>query len=204
MLQESDIQLVKRGFLKKKDLCTIRVGELVRDPIHKQLSITNRELIKLKEQGEDKGCIHYDNEARACLIYENRPAQCAALACWDTTEFMEVYERPKAERRNIIDDMALLRLIAEHERRCTYSELESCVKRIAGEGEQAIQEILKLLRYDYYFRPFISKKMDIALEEMDFLFGRPLIDTIHMFGLKVMRKSDGSFLLTTLESPEDK
>ncbi|MCP4668971.1 MAG: hypothetical protein GY849_21755, partial [Deltaproteobacteria bacterium] len=49
---------------------------------------------------------------------------------------------------------------------------------------------------------FISKKMDIAPEEMDFLFGRPLMDTIHMFGLQVMRKSDGSFFLTPLESPE--
>jgi Fe-S-cluster containining protein len=200
VLQENDIELVKNGFLKRKDLYTIRAGELVRDPIHKQLTITTRELIKVREQGESKGCIHYDNEERACLIYENRPAQCAAFSCWDTARFMEVYERPKAERKNIIGDKILLRLIEEHERRCSYEELESRVKRIQRESERAIQEILELLKYDYHFRPFVSKKMNIDPQEMAFLFGRPFIDTISMFGLKVEREGDGSFFLTILDS----
>jgi hypothetical protein len=39
-------------------------------------------------------------------------------------------------------------------------------------------------------RPFIAEKLRIDLEVMDFLFGRPLAKTIHMFGLRV--EQDGN------------
>ncbi|MCP4666457.1 MAG: YkgJ family cysteine cluster protein, partial [Deltaproteobacteria bacterium] len=199
-LQKKDIPLVKKGILERKNLYTIRARELVRDPVQEKLIATDKELIKIKEKGRAGVCVYYDEEARACSIYEHRPLQCAALACWDTTLFHEAYNTPKAGRKDIVGNRILLGLMEAHDRRCSYAELEASVKRIQGEGEKAIQKILELLKYDYHFRPFISKKMDIAPEEMDFLFGRPLMDTIHMFGLQVMRKSDGSFFLTPLES----
>ena len=203
-LQRKDIPLLKKGILKRNDLYTIRIGELVRDPVQEKLTTTDKELIKIREKSHAGVCVYYDEETRACSIYEHRPLQCAALACWDTTLFKEAYNTPKAGRKDIVRNGILLGLMEAHDRRCSYAELEESVKRIEEEGEKAVQKTLELLKYDSHFRPFISKKMDIAPEEMDFLFGRPLIDTIHMFGLKVMRKSDGSFLLTTLESPEDK
>jgi Fe-S-cluster containining protein len=199
-LQRKDIPLVTDGSIERKNLYTIRIGELVRDPLQERLTRTNEELIKVREKTETGVCIYYDEDGKACVIYEHRPVQCAALACWDTTGFMEVYERAKAERRNIISDGILLRLIEEHDRRCSYAELEARVKRIQGEGERAVQKVLELLKYDYHFRPFVSEKMAIDPEEMDFLFGRPFIDTVPMFGLKVERGGDGSFLLTILDS----
>jgi len=54
-------------------------------------------------------------------------------------------------------------------------------------------ELLEILRYDYELRPFISKKLGLPSDEMDFIFGRPLIQTIMMFGLQVIREPDGSF-----------
>jgi hypothetical protein len=88
-------------------------------------------------------------------------------------------------------------MLEEHERRCSYSVLEKRVKQIESEGEKAVRKILDLLRFDFHLRPFISEKLGLSSEEMDFLFGRPLSDTITMFGLKVVREPDGSFLLTT-------
>jgi hypothetical protein len=45
-------------------------------------------------------------------------------------------------------------------------------------------------------RNFTVKKLGIDSGEMDFYFGRPLTETITMFGLEVVREPDGSFFLT--------
>jgi len=199
-LQIADVSLVYDRFIERGNLYTIRLGELVRDNIRGELKVTDKEIIKIKEKEKNRGCIYYDEKAKACTIYEYRPIQCKALACWDESEFMRVYARPKVDRRDIIRDKIVLGLMNEHNKRCSYSELDKCVRKIEQEGEEAVGEILEALRFDHHIRAFTSKKLDIDLSEMDFLFGRPLTQTITMFGLKVIKKSDGSFFLTVLDT----
>ena len=200
-LQIADVSLVYDRFIERGNLYTIRLGELVRDNIRGELRVTDKEIIKIKEKEKNRGCIYYDEKAKACTIYEYRPIQCKALACWDESEFMRVYARPKVDRRDIIRDKIVLGLMNEHNKRCSYSELDKCVRKIEQEGEEAVGEILEALRFDHHIRAFTSKKLGIDLSEMDFLFGRPLTQTITMFGLKVIKNSDGSFFLTVLDSP---
>lgn len=200
-LQIADVSLVYDGFIDRGDLYTIRLGELVRDNIRGELRVTDKEIIKIKEKEKNLGCIYYDEKAKACTIYEYRPIQCKALACWDESEFMRVYARPKVDRKDIIRDKIILGLMKEHDKRCSYSELDKGVRQIEQEGERAIGRILEALRFDQHIRTFTSKKLGIDSSEMDFLFGRPLTQTITMFGLKVIKKSDGSFFLTVLDSP---
>ena len=100
-LQSEDAPLVTGGHLEGRELYTIRAGELVRDPVRNELRITGRELIKVREKADGGGCVYYDAPARACRIYEYRPAQCAALTCWDTARFMKVFNGPKASRKEI-------------------------------------------------------------------------------------------------------
>ena len=199
-LQIADISLVYDGFIERGNLYTIRLGELVRDNIRGELIVTDKEIIKIKEKEKNRGCIYYDEKAKACTIYEYRPIQCKALACWDESEFMRVYARPKVDRRDIIRDKIVLGLMNEHNKRCSYSELDKCVSQIKKEGEEAVGKILEALRFDHHIRAFTSKKLGIDLSEMGFLFGRPLTQTITMFGLKVIKKSDGSFFLTVLDT----
>jgi hypothetical protein len=113
---------------------------------------------------------------------------------------MRVYVRPKADRRDIIRDKIVLGLMKEHDKRCSYMELDRYVRRIKKYGEEAVGKILEILKCDHHIRTFTSKKLGIGFSEMDFLFGRPLIDTIKMFGLKVIKQPDGSFFLTVLDS----
>jgi Fe-S-cluster containining protein len=199
-LQMADVSLVYDGFIDRGNLYTIRLGELIRDNIHGELRVTDKEIIKIKEKENGLGCIHYNEKAKACTIYEYRPIQCKALACWDESEFMRVYARPKADRRDIIRDKIVLGLMKEHDKRCSYMELDKFVRQIKKEGEEAVRKILEVLKFDHHIRTFTSKKLGIGFSEMDFLFGRPLIDTIKMFGLKVIKQPDGTFFLTTLES----
>ena len=197
-LQVQDLPLIKSNFIKKRDLYTIRKGEIVSDNINDRLQSSPKELIKIREKHEEGGCIFYDDEGKACTIYEKRPIQCNALKCWDTSEFMKVYRGPKPGREDIIEDRVLLGIIQEHETRCSYSTIEKCVTQIKDEGETAVERILDLLRFDYHLRPFVSEKLGLKLEEMDLFFGRPLIQTITMFRLQVIRKPDGTFFLTTI------
>ena len=200
-LQREDLPLLKQKFIQRKDLFTIRKGELIRDNVNENLLVTQVELIKMKERrGGVGGCIFYEDTSRACTIYEHRPVQCSAFKCWDTEDFDRVYSGPKLTRREVVQDEVLLGMLEEHERRCSYSVLEEHIKQIESEGEKAVRKILDLLRFDFHLRPFVSEKLGVSLEEMDFLFGRPLSDTITMFGLKVVREPDESFFLTTAKS----
>jgi Fe-S-cluster containining protein len=200
-LQMADISLITGGVIETRSLYTIRAGELVRDNILNELRITDREMLKVREQKNGGGCICYDEQLKTCRIYDHRPVQCKALACWDESEFMAVYDRPGAGRKDVIQDNLLLALIDEHDRRCSYGMLAQCVKQIEAEGEKPVERILEIMKFDYHFRPFISKRMGIGVDEMEFFFGRPLIDTIKMFGLEVIREPDGSFYLTVLRGP---
>ncbi len=153
----------------------------------------------MREKESGGGCIFYDDAEKRCTIYGQRPAQCKALTCWDEREFMRVYEGPKAGRKEIIHDQTLLRLIDEHEKRCAYAQLDSCVKKIESDGEKAVERILEILKFDHDIRLLIPEKLGVDLDEMDLILGRSLTKTIAMFGLKVAREPDGSFFLTMLD-----
>jgi len=195
-LQKADIRLIRDKRIWTRDLYTIRVGELVRDNINNQLKISESERIKIREKDAGKGCIHYTDEDKACRIYEHRPIQCSALACWDEREFMQAYNSPKLSRNELIRDGILLGLIQEHEKKCSYSALERLVGEIEVNGEKAVDKIIELLKFDHHLRPFVSEKTGLDPSEMDFVFGRPITETITMFGLQVTRERDGSFFLT--------
>ena len=200
-LQAADLNLVKNALIGKEALFTIRNGELVKDNINEGLVITKIELVKVRErEREGMGCIFYDDPGKACTIYEHRPMQCAALKCWDTTEFLEVFQGPKLRREQVTENQVLLGLMEEHDRRCSYALLEKLVGEIGSKGEEAVEEILDLLRFDYLLRPFVADKLGLNPEEMDFFFGRPLTETITMFGLQVVQEPDGSFILTKIKS----
>ena len=202
-LQMKELPLVYEGPIKRADLYTIRIGELVRDNIRDELKVTDTELIKVREKESGRECIFYDDAEKRCTIYGHRPVQCRALACWDESEFMRVYAKPKAGRKEIIHDQTLLRLIDEHEKRCAYAQLEGYVKKIESDGEKAVENILQILKFDHDIRSLIPEKLGVDSDEMDLILGRPLTETIAMFGLKVVREPDGSFFLTVLDPPSN-
>lgn len=199
-LQAEDVPKVMEGAIPRNDLYAVRAGELVWDNIQGRLEKTDREIVKIRE-GEAVGCRFYDKAEKGCVIYAHRPIQCAALLCWDPRPFMKVFAGPKATRRDLIQDRNLLRLMEAHEARCGYAELDRHVRAIGSAGERAVQTILGLLKFDHEIRSLTSSRLGLDPREMDLVYGRPLTDTIVMFGLKVVRESDGSFFLTLSTLP---
>ena len=143
-----DLSMVKKGPLKMGHLYTIRKGEAVHDNVEGGVVNASREMIKVREKDEGV-CVFYAEEGKACSIYEGRPVQCAALQCWDTKAFMEVYKGPKLDRRSVVDNDILTGLMEGHEKRCSYEILEEHVKKIAVQGEKAIEEVLRILQFDF-------------------------------------------------------
>ncbi len=143
----------------------------------------------------------YDDEQKACRIYEHRPAECRALKCWDLRGFEDVMARPGLQRGDLIKPHdGILKIIEAHEQRCSYGALESAIRGLRGpDSDKAVGKILDLLQYDHYMRPFLTEKIKLDPNVMDFFFGRPLATTIRMFGLCVRQEGD-NFLLVPMEA----
>lgn len=203
-LHEEDRILFANGVLHKNEIYTLRKGEIVRN-IDDTLIVLDKEMIKIKGQRKSWACMFYDDTERACTIYENRPAECRALKCWeDPKQFKKVMARPHLQRKDLIkSDDGILKIIEAHEQKCSYTALRSAVKDLGGpHPEKAVEKILDLIQYDYYLRPLLEEKFNIDPNEMDFFFGRPLTTTIIMFGLCVRKKGD-TFVLAPAESSTD-
>ncbi len=198
-LHEEDVTLFQKDILKRFDVYTLRKGEVVRN-IDEALIVLEREMIKIKGQGEAWTCMFYDEDEHACKIYKYRPVECRALKCWDLRGFNEVMARPRLQRSDLIKpDDGMLEIISAHEQRCAYKTLESAVKGLQGsDSDKEVEKILDLLQYDHYIRPFLAEKLRVDAGVMDFVFGRPLTTTIRMFGLCVKKKGD-NFVLKPLD-----
>jgi len=190
-LHEEDMGLFVKGVLKTSHVYTLRKGEVVRD-VDETLMILEREMIKIKGQDETWSCIFYDSEHSTCEIYQDRPGECRAMKCWDLRHLKEVMDTSLLQRKDLINPGdGILKIIDAHEERCSYTGLESKVKELQKTNvDKAVEKIIDILQYDDYMRPFIAEKLSIDLEVMDFLFGRPLTKTIHMFGLRVEQEGN--------------
>ena len=52
-----------------------------------------------------------------------------------------------------------------------------------------------MLQYDTYIRPFIEERLNIPKEATNLILGRPLIETINVFGFKVVKEGEDYILL---------
>jgi Fe-S-cluster containining protein len=201
-LHEEDAALVIEGVIPVASLYTIRRGEVVRDNVHGGgLALVGTERIKVKERDEPPlhgACTFYSHPEKACTIYGQRPSQCAALECWNPKAFMEVYERPRAGRTHVIEDPDVLGFIEEHESVCGYAVVDRAVKAIGREGKTAVEGLIRILQEDHRFRAQAVQSLGVPEEALGFVLGRPLTRTLHMFGLRLEERPDGSLFLTRI------
>jgi Fe-S-cluster containining protein len=192
-LHRTDRPLVDNGQLPARYLFTIRRGELVRDDIKGTLAPLEQEIIKIKGRAPAWTCRFYDKEKRGCRIYSHRPLECRVLNCRDTRRIEKVYAAERLTRRDLLSEIqGLWELIEDHERRCGYDTLHAWV----GEGTRAgvlVQEdaLLELLRFDAQVRKLTVEKGGMDAQMLDFLFGRPLADTIRMFDIGLVNQNGG-------------
>jgi Fe-S-cluster containining protein len=196
-LHQADKVLVDEGVLPANGLYTLRRGELAEDSLSGTLVTLTFELIKVKGLQETRGCLFYDAPQGSCRIYDNRPLECRLLKCWDTQDLERVYSDRRLVRHDVLKGFeGMWDIIADHENRCSYDTLKNLVRQLQhSDRDAAVNMIVEIVRYDTEIRKLVSEKGGLDPGLNDFLLGRPLTETIRMFGLRV-QETEGKCIVT--------
>ena len=183
----ADKALIEKGVIHSKYLYTIRKGEMAYDNVKQCLEPVSSDIIKLKGKGERWTCILFDEEQNACTIYENRPIECRALKCWDTEALEALYARKRLKRKDLIADIeGLWSIIKDHQARCNYETIQKLMHAMnSGKGGVARQKLAEIIQFDIEIRKLVVSRGGLDVEMLDFLFGRPLKQTLKNLGLKI-------------------
>ncbi|MDD5452318.1 MAG: YkgJ family cysteine cluster protein [Desulfovibrionales bacterium] len=183
-LYEEDLALLMNGVLDKKDIMTLRKGEIGYSPKEGRTVILTEELIKVKEEGDEGPCIFYKD--KGCGIYENRPRQCRTLECWNPESFEVFSSLTPLDRKAILpEDNPLWEVIAAHEKRCSHELLSSILEKGQELDHTSEDKALDIILYDLHVRMFMEETLGIKKEDMDFLFGRPALQTLSAYGYRL-------------------
>ena len=183
----ADKALIEKGVIHSKYLYTIRKGEMAYDNVRQCLEPVSSDIIKLKGKAESWTCILFDEKQNECTIYENRPIECRTLKCWDTKALEDLYARKRLKREDLIADIkGLWGIIKDHQARCNYETVQKLVNAINSEtGGEARQKLAEIIQFDIEIRKLVVSRGGLDMEMLDFLFGRPLRQTLKHFGLKM-------------------
>ncbi len=186
-LHLEDRKRIEDGTILLKYLYTIRQGEPAHDNIKNGILTAASDIIKIISKKNSHCCTFLaesnDESKNVCNIYENRPVECRVLKCWDTQEIERIYAKNRLTRKDVIFQMKdVWNLISDHEKRCSYSKItETLTFLLHQREERSLQELREMIRYDKHLRSVLAEKGGMDPELMDFLFGRPLRETIKRF-----------------------
>ncbi len=180
-----DRMLIDKGIILSKYLYTIRKGELAYDNVKGCLLPTDSDIIKIKGRKGSWACVFFDENKNSCRIYENRPLECRVLNCRDTREIERIYAEKRLTRKDLMGNIkGLWDLIEAHQSQCNYGKIRHLMKDSEDKKNDASESLPEMLRYDRQIRLLLTEKSGIDPEMTDFLFGRPLTETIRAFGVR--------------------
>lgn len=194
-LMKEDLDLFALDVLSYENTYTIRLNEPLISLEDNSIYESFVELIKINDKGLNTACFFYDNE-EGCTIYEKRPVQCREYKCWDHSDLIIGLEQNALNRADIFGSVeVVMEIIKKHEEKCSYEKLSRAFERLSSNSEEAIEDIIDILQYDTYIRPFIEERLDIPRGAINLILGRPLIETINGFGFKVVKEGEEYILL---------
>ena len=192
-----DKVLIEKGIILSKYLYTIREGELCYDNVKESILPAASDIIKIKGQKDSVTCIFFNEKENECTIYDNRPVECRALKCWDTREIENIYSKNRLTRKDLISTIeGLWDLVEDHQRRCSYETLKFFIDALnKDKKDEALKGIFDIIEYDAQIRELVVQKGDLDPEMTDFIFGRPITETIRMYGFKIIKQNDNYRLI---------
>lgn len=208
----SEDEGLERSGLWLSDLVTLRKGELVRDDVVGTLLPLPEECVKIAPvSGSESWICRFlkqeepDQEAE-CQAYGFRPAQCRALDCTNTEAIAALYSHDRASREVVLKaagaPSAWLALLPAYEEMCAYERIAPLARLVlppinpgTPAEKEATEALLETVRYDISFRRLCVERGYIPAGVLPFLLGRPLSETLDMFGLALFRDSRGLSLV---------
>ena len=189
--------LFEENILQVQDVVTIRTGELVRDDMKNRLIPIPNELIKISpsegSRPDDWTCRFLTSNKR-CFLHGKHPAECRAFYCKEPEALMQLTNEERLDREKICKLINApdwwLELINTHEEMVAYGKLAEWAIKIDQEDE-CRTKFIEALEYDRSLRDLVVQKEAAPKEVLGFLFGRPLMQTMIMFGLQARQSGDG-------------
>ena len=122
--------------------------------------------------------------------------ECKVHKCWDTREIEKVYAKNRLTRQDLISSVeGLWELVENHQERCSYDKLKLFIDSLnTGKKEEALKGILDIIEYDDKIRDLTVQQAGLDPQLTDFLFGRPITETIKIYGLKIKEK-EGNYII---------
>ena len=203
-LHTKDAFLFEEGLLQTRDLITIRAGELVRDTDKEKLLPIPDELVKIAPSAEarpgDWTC-RFLTSRNTCSIHGKHPAECRALYCEAPEALLMLKDEPRLTRASVCELIKApswwMDLINAHEEKVSYPALTALAEKLDSDGD-ARAEFVSIVEFDRGFREVILSKNAVPADTLNFLFGRPLLETLVMFGLDARDDGDRIRLVKTV------
>jgi len=203
VLFDQDRPTLADGFIRRRDLVTLRRGEKAFSNREQKLVVLEREQVKLKEAPDGRTCLFLGPGGDACLIYPHRPFQCRVMECWDPSRFDTILKLPPLTRLDLLGrDNPLAPIMDRHDRECGPASVIELLDHEALPDAEAEARVLDHVLFDLHVREFVQEKFAVPQEDMEFLFGRPLALLIRSFGYEVRPDPDNRLGLSRLESHE--
>jgi Fe-S-cluster containining protein len=187
-----DKPLIENGIIPSKNIYTIRKGERSYDNVKECFLPASSDILKLKGQKGSWMCVCFNETDHYCTIYEHRPMECKVLKCWDTGEIERIYSKNRLTRQDLISTVeGLWELVEGHQERCSYDMLNFFIDSLhKGNKDEALKGILELIEYDTKIRELVVQEAGLDPDLTDFLFGRPITETIKIYGLKIKKEGE--------------
>lgn len=200
VLLRDDLPLL-HSRLSYEDIYTVREGEPQVSRHDQELYFSAMEFVKIREKPGFPSCLFFDDGE--CRIYGQRPLLCRSYKCWAPEDVVTGIGDRALSRQDLFGSVELISdIISRHGEKCSYEKLADAVKR-ANEGDEAsAEEVVDMLQYDSYMRPFLTEKFQIPSGSMEVVLGRPLSETIEPLGIKVKREGE-EYILERVETREE-
>lgn len=192
-LHLEDKPLIDSGALHGRFLYTIRKNEPVEDNVQGKMTFAESDIIRIKSKVGSDTCLYADLNNASCSIYEQRPAECRILKCWDTKELEDYYRKDRLTRKDILGHVeGLWETIEEHEKKCSWEEILNIVSKNRNKlGEDAQETLFEMIQYDKAIRDLVVAKANVEPNLLDFLFGLPLEKKLRQMGIEFAAKQTG-------------
>ena len=196
---QKDRMLIEKGRIPSKYLYTIRKGELAHDNVKGCLMPVDSDIIKIKGKEDSWTCIFFDEQNKECSIYDDRPLECRALKCWDTGELEKMYAGQRLIREDLISEVeGLWDLVKDHQARCDYDKIKKLIGDLDGPRmDRARKKLLEIIQYDREIRILVLEKGGLDPAMLEFLFGRPLTQTLPGYGIKIRLEGNKTIISRT-------
>lgn len=180
-LHAQDLPLFDSGGpLSLAHVVTLRAGETAFDQVRGQTLPLEAEVLKLRGPSENDpswACVLYDRAASACTLYGERPAECRALFCQDTSELAAMYDQDRLSRRDFFPPgHGVLAVMAEHEALVPAGRVAPLAGLLRAGGQDALdagEELARMALADQAFRKGLAERAGIGPDMHDFFLGRP-------------------------------